>query len=149
MSGRVGRREHRRTVVSSGDAADCAAFWMPARRPSAGAALILYYDGDCRFCTACVRCLSRLDWRDRISWEPWQNMASLPGGLTSDDMGRAAYLEDDRGDIHEGFFAFRRLLVELPVLIPLGLLMWLPGLHLIGVPLYRLVARNRRTISGC
>ena len=76
-------------------------------------------------------------------------MASLPGGLTSDDMERAAYLVDNRGDIHEGFFAFRRLLVELPVLIPLGLLMWLPGLHLIGVPLYRLVARNRRTISGC
>lgn len=121
---------------------------MSGRLPPAGSALIFYYDGDCGFCTACVRCLSRLDWRDRISWKPWQNMACLPQGLTCDDLERSAYLEDARGDIHEGFFAVRTLLVALPVLILLGLLMWLPGLHLIGVPLYRLVARNRCRISG-
>ena len=111
--------------------------------------MTFYYDGDCGFCTAFVRCLSRLDWRKSVSWRPWQEMACLPQGLTSDDLQRSAYTEDARGGIHEGFFAVRALLVALPALAPLGLLMWLPGLHLIGVPLYRLVARNRCRISGC
>ena len=111
--------------------------------------MIFYYDGDCGLCTACVTWLRRLDWRNRVSWKPWQKIACLPQGLTRDDLERSAYMEDAQGDIHEGFFAFRRLLVVLPVLIPLGLLMWLPGLQLIGVPIYRLVARNRCRISGC
>ena len=122
---------------------------MSGRLPPAANALIFYYDGDCGFCTACVSCLSPLDWRKRVSWRPWQEMTCLPQGLTRDDLERSAYVEDARGDIFEGFFAVRRLLLSLPVLVPLGLLMWLPGLHLIGVPLYGLVARNRFRISGC
>ncbi len=53
------------------------------------------------------------------------------------------------GDNHEGFFAFRRLLTSMPVLLPLGVLMWLPGAHLIGVPVYRLIADNRHKFSRC
>lgn len=122
---------------------------MSCPLPPGAHALIFYYDGDCGFCTVCVRCLSRFDWRKRVSWRPWQEMACLPQGLTRDDLERSAYVEDARGDIFEGFFAVRRLLMALPVLVPLGLLMWLPGLHIIGVPLYRLVARNRFRISSC
>ena len=53
------------------------------------------------------------------------------------------------GDNHEGFFAFRRLHTSMPVLLPLGVLMWLPGVHLIGVPVYRLIADNRHRFSRC
>ena len=37
----------------------------------------------------------------------------------------------------------------MPALFPLGALMWVPGVHLIGVPIYRLVADNRHRISRC
>ena len=53
------------------------------------------------------------------------------------------------GDNHAGFFASRRLLTSMPVLLPLGVLMWLPGVHLIGVPVYRLIADNRHKFSRC
>ncbi len=108
-----------------------------------------YYDADCGMCSAVVRWLSRFDTRKRITWAAIQTLDAPPQGLRRDDLERAAYLVCGPGDNHEGFFAFRRLLLKLPLLSPLGALMWLPGARLIGVPAYRWVARNRYRISGC
>ncbi len=108
-----------------------------------------YYDSDCGMCSEVVRWLSRFDTRKRITWMSTQALDAPPQGLCHDDLERAAYLVGDPGDNHEGFFAFRKLLLRLPLLSPLGALMWLPGARLIGVPAYRWVARNRYRISGC
>ncbi|MCY4527837.1 MAG: DUF393 domain-containing protein [Chloroflexi bacterium] len=108
-----------------------------------------YYDADCGMCTAVVRWLSRFDTRERITWTAIQSLETPPRGLSHADLERAAYLVCAPGDNHEGFFAFRKLLMKLPLLIPLGALMWIPGARFIGVPAYRWVARNRYRISGC
>ena len=108
-----------------------------------------YYDADCRMCTAVVRWLRWCDWRNRILWSPIQALESPPSGIAWEDLERSAYLVCAPGDNHEGFFAFRRLFMALPVLFPLGALMWLPGGSLIGVAVYRLVADNRHRISRC
>ena len=92
--------------------------------------------------------MRRLDWFGRVTWDPAEAAVRLPRGVTPEDLGRSAYLEDDLGETHEGFFAIRKLLLHLPALAPLGLLMWLPLVHRIGVPLYGLVARNRCRIPG-
>ena len=108
-----------------------------------------YYDADCGMCTAVVRWLSRFDFRNRILWTPIQTLEATPKGLSYADLEEAAYLARAPGDNYEGFYAFRKLLLKLPLLSPLGALMWLPGVRLIGVPAYRWVARNRYRISGC
>ena len=112
-------------------------------------AWIFYYDSDCGMCAAVVRWLSRFDARKRIVWTAIQTLDTPPQGLSRDDLERAAYLVCAPGDNHEGFFAFRKLLTKLPLLAPLGALMWLPGVKLLGVPAYRWIARNRYRISGC
>ncbi|MCH9037545.1 MAG: DUF393 domain-containing protein [Chloroflexi bacterium] len=113
----------------------------------AGRGWTLYYDGDCRLCARSVRWLSLLDFFGQIEWVPYQSLESPPPGLTWADLCRAAYLVDARGRRHEGFFAFRQLSLRLPLLIPLALVLWLPGVSILGVPAYRWVARNRDCAS--
>ena len=117
--------------------------------PNREAAWTFYYDADCGMCASAVRWLRRFDWRNRLAWTAAQDVVSCPQGLTRDDLERSAYLVCTPGDNYEGFFAFRRLLTALPAFSPLGALMWLPGVRLIGVPVYRWIADNRHRLSGC
>ena len=107
------------------------------------------YDADCGMCVSAVRLLSRLDRRDRVSWISAQSLDTPPPGLSWEDLDRSAYLETPNGDLHEGFFAIRELLLRLPLTALIGALMLLPGVSMAGVPAYRWVARNRYRISGC
>lgn len=123
-----------------------------------------YYDGDCGMCVAFVRRVARFDRRGKVVWTPYQSLdyaltnpesvadldTSLnvpPPGVTLDDMDRAAYTISPDGVVSEGFYAIRALLKAIPTLAPLGSLMSIPGVSLIGRPVYRLVANNRRRIS--
>ena len=107
------------------------------------------YDADCGMCASTVRLLRRLDWRGRISWTSSQSLDTSPPGLSWKDLDRSAYLQTPAGDLHEGFFAIRELLLRLPVAAPIGALMRLPGVSKAGVPAYRWIARHRHRISGC
>ena len=127
-----------------------------------------YYDGDCGMCVAFVRRVARFDRRGRVVWTPYQSLLDTPSpstgegwdggepprlphapppGVTLDDMDRAAYTISPDGAVSEGFYAIRALLKAIPALAPLGLLMSIPGVSLVGRPAYRLVANNRRRIS--
>ncbi len=110
---------------------------------------VFYYDGDCGMCLRLVRWLERMDSHGRITWTPYQSLDEPPTGITREDMDQAAYLISDAGEVREGFYAIRDLLTKLPALALLGALMRLPGAGLIGRPVYRLVARNRRRLSSC
>jgi len=123
-----------------------------------------YYDGDCGMCVAFVRRVARFDRRGRVVWTPYQSLDEArpapesvagtnpslnapPPGVTLADMDRAAYTISPDGAVSEGFYAIRALMKAIPALAPLGLLMSIPGVSLIGRPAYRLVADNRRRIS--
>ena len=111
--------------------------------------LTLYYDGGCGLCNGAKRWLSRLDVLHRIEWTPCQTLEAPPAGLTWDDLDRCAWVDEGRGRLHGGFYAMRLLTLSLPPLLPLALLMWLPGMHLAGEAAYDWVARNRYRFSGC
>ncbi len=112
-----------------------------------GARWTFYYDGECGMCAGFVRRARRLDLRERISWIPFDSPDWPPQYLTGDDLERSAWLVSDAGEVHEGFHAIRKLFRQIPALMPLGLLLHIPGIHVVGVPLYRRVARNRYCIS--
>ena len=108
-----------------------------------------YYDGDCGFCTRVVHWLSWLDFRKKVRWVAFQSLEEPPPGLTWDDLEAAAYLDCGQGRLEEGFYAFRKLTTRILPLLPLVPLFWFPGMHHIGVPAYRWIARNRYRISRC
>jgi len=107
------------------------------------AAITALYDGQCSLCCACCRWLRALDWRDRITFSDLHPMEAQP---------KQALM----GEIHvlvgpeclTGFDGLRRLLRELPLGMPVWLLLHVPGAAWLGKRLYRLVARNRYRIGG-
>ena len=110
---------------------------------------VFYYDGDCSFCSRVVQCLGWLDFAKRVQWVPFQSLEEQPLELTWDDLDSAAYLDCGQGNSEEGFYAFRKLTIKMLPLIPLAAIFWFPGMHFLGVPAYRWVARNRYRISRC
>ena len=124
-----------------------------------GKSWVVYYDGECGFCTLSVRALSLADFFRVVTWTPYQEVAEPPAGLTWEDLDAAAYLEVRKGlsesgtgpeeerRLYRGFYAFRMLTLRLPPLIPLALLLWLPGVNRLGEPAYEWVAANRYRIS--
>ncbi len=64
------------------------------------------------------------------------------------DLDCAAYLYTGKGRLHEGFDGFKTLTLRLLPLVPLAPLFWFPGVKLLGVPIYRWIAKNRYRISG-
>ena len=110
---------------------------------------VLYYDGDCGFCDAVKRWLSRIDFFDAIEWTPYQGLERPPQGLSWGDLERVAYLHTGQGSLSQGFYAFRMLTLRLLPLIPLAPILWFPGIHLVGEMVYGWFARNRYRLSGC
>ena len=120
---------------------------------------VLYYDGECGFCTLSVRALALADFFRVVTWTAYQELDEPPQGLTWDDLDAAAYLEVRKGSsesgggpeegrrLYRGFYAFRMLTLRLPPLMPLALLLWLPGVNRLGEWAYQWVATNRYRIS--
>ena len=120
---------------------------------------VLYYDGECGFCTLSVRVLAFADFFRVVKWTAYQELADPPEGLTWEDLDAAAYLEFRKGSfgsggnleegrrLFRGFYAFRMLTLRLPPLTPWALLLWLPGVNRVGEWAYQWVAANRYRIS--
>ena len=108
-----------------------------------------YYDGDCGFCSWVVRWLRRTDFVGGVEWVPYQSLERPPGDLSWEDLDRSAYLDAGKAQLYEGYYAFRKLTLKVPALIPLAPVFWLPGVAIPGVRAYRWVARNRYRISRC
>lgn len=111
---------------------------------------VLIFDNDCRMCSTLARLLSRVDVFHRVDWIPYQSLESPPPGLDWENLERAAYLvHASNGSHHEGFYAIRMLTVRIALLAPFAPLFWFPGMNVIGVAVYRWVAKNRHRIFAC
>ena len=120
---------------------------------------VLYYDGDCGFCTWWVRLLARLDFLRLVAWTDFRALSAPPLGLSWEDLDAAAYLEvkgrsrqptasgEGGSKLYRGFYAFRMLILRLPLLLPMAPLLWLPGVNRLGEAAYAWVAANRYRIS--
>lgn len=60
---------------------------------------------------------------------------------------REIHVLDAEGRLHAGFSGMRRMLRELPLGLPIWLLLRLPGTDPIGKSLYRFIARRRYRIN--
>ena len=90
----------------------------------------LLYDGDCGFCLQSVRQLQVMDLFGRLNCQPSPTVISEVKVSVGDK-------------VYGGFFAFRRLTLMLPMLYPLAIIFYLPGMGLIGPLVYRCIAKNR------
>ena len=113
--------------------------------------LHLIYDGQCGFCIRALKVCQALDVRRRFAYHDGnarqQVHARFPQ-LAGADFEHAMFAVAPDGRAYRGFFAFRRLAWESPLLWPLLPLLYFPGSSWIGPQVYAWIARNRRRF-GC
>ena len=112
--------------------------------------LTALYDGNCVICQSSCATLRALDWRRRIQFvdlhddELWRERYP---DLRFDELMGEIHVLDERGKLYSGFRAGRRLLREMPLGMPLWLLLQLPGMEGIGGRVYRFIAGQRYRIN--
>jgi acetyl esterase len=118
--------------------------------PDGADAWTLVFDGECRFCLACVRLLGRWDRRTRLRFVPLQDARALEGlpPLDRHALERAMHLVSPLGEVWAGAAALPPMLQLLPGGGFLAVLLLLPGAEQLAAAGYRVVARNRHRL-GC
>lgn len=110
--------------------------------------IALYYDGLCLLCRRAMRLLKHLDGTGVIELHDSNAFAgAVPAFLQSADLDAAMYAWDGQ-NLYRGYDAFAAAFSRLPKWRLVGGLMRLPLVRVAGLPVYALVARNRRRL-GC
>ena len=112
------------------------------------------YDGDCPMCVFQMKALSWLDWRGALALVPLSDPRAqqLAPQLTREDLLEAIHCVTPEGCVYRGARAIRFVGMRLPLLVPVALFLWLPGVILLAEIIYRWVSRHRLIFSrlfGC
>lgn len=108
------------------------------------------FDGECGFCQRSIKLGKRLDWLHRMDWrarlEPGlkETFPQLSGEETQR---RMVSIRKD-GKTYGGFFAVRDIMVHLPLTFVPALILYVPGISLLGVPVYQWIATHRHHFGG-
>jgi predicted DCC family thiol-disulfide oxidoreductase YuxK len=115
---------------------------------------LVLYDDQCPLCTFQMRLLSWMDWFNRLSLVPLSSETARQATpkIAPDALKSAIHCVTTTGRIHRGARAIRFASLRLPLLVPLALLLWIPGVILLAEIVYRQVSENRYLLSrwfGC
>jgi predicted DCC family thiol-disulfide oxidoreductase YuxK len=109
---------------------------------------VLLYDGDCAFCTTCVRFVEgriRPD-AEIVAWQ-FADLAEL--GVSEAQAAAAVQWVESGGSVRAGHEAIAAMLGAAgPAWRVAGRLLLLPGISWVAARCYRLVARNRHRLPG-
>ena len=115
---------------------------------------IVLYDDECAFCISQTRLLRRLDWFGAFRFQGISDPRSveLVPNVKHEDLEAAIHCVTKEGKVFRAARCFRFLAMRIPLLIPLALLFWIPGMIWIAEKIYTRIARNRHSLSrffGC
>lgn len=115
---------------------------------------IVLYDDECPLCTFQMRLLTWLDWRNALAIVPLSDARAheAAAAIRREDLMAAIHCVTPEGKIYRGARCLRFVGMRLPLLIPLALLLWIPGVIQLAEIIYNWVSRNRLVLSrvfGC
>ena len=115
---------------------------------------IILYDGDCPMCVFQMKMLSWLDWFGVLALVPLSDPRAqeVAPQLTREDLLEAIHCVTPQGRIYRGARAIRFVGMRLPLLVPVALFLWIPGVIQVAELIYQWVSRNRHLLSrvfGC
>ena len=108
------------------------------------------YDGLCLSCGRARKIISVLDWFSAIKTvnvydeDALAQIPKLIPDITA--LLLEIHLLDKNGITYTGFYAVRKIGLKLPLTAPFALLLYLPGINLLGEKVYAYIAKNRRRI---
>ncbi|MCS1412179.1 MAG: hypothetical protein M2R45_05383 [Verrucomicrobia subdivision 3 bacterium] len=115
---------------------------------------VVLYDGDCPLCTFQKQLLTWLDWFNVVSFVPISDAraSGLVPNISRADLMEAVQCLARDGKVYRGARCIRFVGMRMPVLIPLSLMLWIPGVIWVAEIIYRWISRNRLVLSrlfGC
>lgn len=115
---------------------------------------LVLYDDQCPLCVFQMKLVTWLDWLHVTRLVPLSSPegAKAAPGVEPEALRAAMHVVTSSGKMHRGARCVRFLSLRMPLLIPLGLLLWLPGVIWVAEFVYNLIARNRLRLSrifGC
>ena len=118
------------------------------------AAHIVLYDGECPLCVFQMRMITWLDWFNVVSLLPVQDLrvSEIAPSLSREALLEAIHCITPDGRIYRGARCLRFMGMRLPLVIPVALLLWIPGVIWVAEKIYLRVSRNRHMLSrwfGC
>jgi len=95
-----------------------------------------------------------MDWFHVVEMVPLKDAraAEIAPGITREDLLEAIHCVTPEGVIYRGARAFRFLGMRIPLLVPTGLFLWIPGVIKIAEIVYAFVSKHRLFLSkifGC
>lgn len=106
--------------------------------------MIALYDGNCTLCKQTKRFFQGLDQHAKVEWVSLQEYETENiHTFDAAELRKELHIILANGTVLKGYFAVRKLFVQLPLTMFLGWFMYIPFLSIIGQPIYRWVARNR------
>lgn len=115
---------------------------------------LVLYDDECPLCTFQMSLLTWLDWRGVLSLVPLSSPRVRELGLqiSHEELSEAIHCLAWSGRIYRGARAIRFVGMRLPLLVPVALFLWLPGVIFVAERVYAFVSRHRLWLSrifGC
>ena len=115
---------------------------------------IVLYDDECPMCTFQMKVMSWLDWFNALALVPLSDARAreVAPQLEREDLLEAIHCVTPESRIYRGARAIRFVGMRLPLLVPLALFLWIPGVIWIAEIVYAWVSRHRHLLSrvfGC
>ena len=115
---------------------------------------LVLYDGECPLCVFQMRLLTWLDWFNALALIPFTDPRAQQAApqIDREQLRAAMHCVAKDGRIYRGARCIRFVGMRLPVLVPIALLLWVPGVNWIAEKVYGFIARHRLTLSrvfGC
>lgn len=110
---------------------------------------IVLYDDQCPLCTFQMRLLAWLDWCHTVSLLPMSHPRALEAapGLTREALRAAIHAITPAGRVYRGARCLRFVGLRMPLLVPLALVLWIPGVIRVAERVYAWVSTNRYVLS--
>ncbi len=115
---------------------------------------LVLYDGECPLCIFQSRVLGWLDWFNVLSLVPLSDPRAKEAApqIEREDLLEAIHCIAANGRIYRGARCIRFVGMRLPLLVPVALFLWFPGVIYIAEKVYQVISRNRLVLSrlfGC
>ena len=120
----------------------------------AKAAHIVLYDDQCPLCTFQMKLLTWLDWLNTITLLPISHprASEVAPGITREDLLEAIHCVTPENRVYRGARCLRFVGMRMPLLVPMALFLWIPGVIWFAEKFYQWISRNRHLLSrlfGC
>ena len=115
---------------------------------------LVLYDDQCPLCIFQMKLLTWLDWLEKLALVPLTDprAAAIAPQLSREALLEAMHCVAKSGRIYRGARCIRFVGMRLPLMVPVALFLWVPGVIWIAERVYAWVSRHRLRISrifGC